>query len=136
MTKSIALMLAMIVGGHGLIGLFIEGEHMLGIFTVDIALDLVYLGSAALLLAAALLPVSALTIRILVAIPGLSFLVLGLSGMADPHLGGAAPTGLTLMDEVVFFAQAGACAVAILLKNPHLTLWQDDATGRGMVHSQ
>jgi hypothetical protein len=56
--------------------------------------------------------------------------------MADPHLGGAAPTGLTLMDEVIFFAQAGACAVAILLKNPHLTLWQDDATGRGMVHSQ
>ena len=126
MTKSIALMLAMIVGGHGLIGLFIEGEHMLGIFTVDIVLDVIYLGTALLLVAVAVLDLSALTIRIIVGFVALSYLALLLAGLADRQLAGAAPTGLTLMDDVLFAGLAAACAVTALQPRPELPLWVDN----------
>jgi len=134
MAKSLSLLLAMIVGGHGLLGLFIEGEHLLGIFSVDIALDLIYLGSAALLIVAAVVDVSAVTFRILVGIVAVSQLVLGFAGLADQHLYGAAHTGLTLMDELVFFANGGAALVIALMPHPTLALWEEQAepaSGRG-----
>jgi hypothetical protein len=132
-TKSLSLMIAVIVGGHGLIGLFIEHEHMLGIFTVDIVLDVIYLGTALLLIAVAVLDLSALTIRIVVGFVALSYLALLLAGLADRNLAGAAPTGLTLMDDVLFAGLAAACAVAALQPRPELPLWVDnDARGHSL----
>jgi hypothetical protein len=131
--KSLSFMIAVIVGGHGLIGLFIEGEHMLGIFTVDIVLDAIYLGTAGLLLAVAVLDLSALTIRIIVGFVGVSYLALFLAGLADRQLAGAAPTGLTLMDDVLFAGLVAACAVAALQPRPELPLWVDnEAAGHSL----
>lgn len=50
MSKAIAMMGVIVLGGHGLLGLLVEGVPFLGLFNVDFALDLVHLASAGLLL--------------------------------------------------------------------------------------
>ncbi|BDI23635.1 hypothetical protein [Herbiconiux sp. L3-i23] len=107
MAKAIAIMVGVIMGSHGLIGLFIEGQHML-IFNVDIALDVLYLVSAAILLFVGFVPVSALVVRGGSLLVAAALTLAGLLGMADDQLGGAAPTGLTLMDLVILFGLAAA----------------------------
>jgi hypothetical protein len=130
MAKSLSLLLAAIIGGHGFLGLFVEGEHLLGIFSVDITLDLVYLGCAALLLVAAVPAVRAVPFRLLVAVVAVAQLALLLAGLADRDLYGAAPTGLTLMDDVVFLANGGAAAVIALLPHPEVPLWEETTRAR------
>jgi hypothetical protein len=105
MGKAVAIMVGIILGGHGLIGLFIEGTHFL-IFNVDFILDITYLASAAILLFVGLAPVGGAVIRgsmlLVTAVLGL----LGLWGLSDDHLGGLAPTGLTIMDLAALFGLA------------------------------
>lgn len=105
MGKAIAIMVGIVLGGHGLIGLFIEGRHFL-IFNVDVVLDVTYLASAAILLFVGLVNVGAAVIRGSMLLVTAVLALLGVWGVADDHLGGLAPTGLTVMDLAALFGLA------------------------------
>lgn len=110
MAKAIAIMVGIILGLHGLAGLFIEGQHLL-IFNVDIVLDVTYLVSAAILLFVGLFPVNAMAVRGGSFIVAAVLVILGLVGLGDDRLGGAAPTGLTVMDFAVLFGLAAGLLI-------------------------
>ena len=112
MGKIYALMLAIVLGSHGLIGLFIEGEHLLAILNVDIFIDWVYLLSAALLFFVALTDSSPGLLRGSLFLVGAVLLVIGGIGLLDDRVLGLMPTGLTLVDYFLFF---GAGFVSIIM---------------------
>ncbi len=112
MGKIYALMLAIVLGSHGLIGLFIEGEHLLAILNVDIFIDWVYLLSAALLFFVALTDSSPGLLRGSLFLVGAVLLVIGGIGLLDDRVLGLMPTGLTLVDYFLFF---GAGLVSIIM---------------------
>lgn len=114
MTKAIATMVGILLLSHGGLGLFIEGEHLLGLFNVDIAMDLTYLTLGALLVLVGETEVSAGLTRGVVALGALVMGGIGLVGLLDRHLLGLAPTGFELLDFLVFFGIAGALALAVL----------------------
>ena len=118
MGKAIAVMLAILLGTHGFLGLFVEGTHLL-IFNVDIVLDVVYLGCAAVLAFIGMADPQAAVVRAGLILVGGLLILLGVVGLVDDHLGDAAPTGLTLMDFVVFFG-VGASALYGAVQ-PHIT---------------
>jgi hypothetical protein len=112
MGKLYALMLGIVLGSHGLVGLFIEGEHLLAILNVDIFIDVVYLISAVLLLFVALTDSSPGLIRGSLLLVGVVLLAIGGFGLLDDTVFGLMPTGLTLVDFFLFF---GAGAVSVIL---------------------
>ncbi|MCP2032638.1 NADH:ubiquinone oxidoreductase subunit K [Okibacterium sp. HSC-33S16] len=112
MGKLYALMLGIVLGTHGLVGLFIEGEHLLAILNVDIFIDVVYLVSAVLLLGVALTNSSPGAIRGSLLLVGVVLLAIGVSGLFDNTVFGLMPTGLTLVDYFLFF---GAGFVSLIL---------------------
>ncbi|MFU8947872.1 hypothetical protein ACLRGF_14200 [Mycetocola zhadangensis] len=112
MGKLYALMLAIVLGSHGLVGLFIEGEHLLAILNVDIFIDVVYLVSSALLFVVALTDSSPGAIRGSLFLVGAVLLVIGGFGLLDNSVFGLMPTGLTLVDFFLFF---GAGAVSVIM---------------------
>lgn len=112
MGKAFAIMLGILLGGHGLLGLFVEGEHLLGIFNVDILVDLLYLGLAAVLLLIGFFSSNAAMIRGVLLVAGGALVLLGLAGLADDTVWGLLPSGLTLMDFVILF---GAGVVSLFM---------------------
>ncbi len=110
MGKALAVILGVLYGGHGFLGLFVEHEHLLGIFNVDIFVDVFDLVLAAVLLVVGFFASSAAAIRGVLLIAGGALILLGLAGLADHTVFGLLPTGLTLMDFIVLFAP-GAVAV-------------------------
>lgn len=112
MGKAFAIMLGILLGGHGFLGLFVEGEHLLGIFNVDILVDLLYLGLSACLLAIGFFSHNAAAIRGVLVLAGGALVLLGLAGLADDRVFGLLPSGLTLMDFVILF---GVGAVSIVM---------------------
>jgi len=114
MTKAIATMVGILLLSHGGLGLFIEGEHLLGLFDVDIALDLTYLTLGLLLVLVGETEVSAGLTRGVVALGALVMGGIGLVGLLDRHLLGLAPTGFELLDFLVFFGIAGSLGLAVL----------------------
>jgi hypothetical protein len=98
MAKAYALMLGIIIGSHALIGWFIEGHLMIGLFNVDIVNDIVYTICAAALLLVGATPAP------VKAIQGL-----------DQHLGGLLPTGTTVLDHLLLLSTgAGALLLGVL----------------------
>lgn len=114
MTKAIATMVGILLLSHGGLGLFIEGEHLLGLFNVDLAMDLTYLTLGVLLVLVGETEVSAGLTRGVVALGALVMGGIGLLGLLDHHLFGLAPTGFELLDFLVFFGIAGALVLAAL----------------------
>lgn len=114
MTKAIATMVGILLLSHGGLGLFIEGEHLLGLFNVDIALDFTYLTLGLLLVLVGETEVSAGLTRGVVALGALVMGGIGLVGLLDRHLLGLAPTGFELLDFLVFFGIAGSLGLAVL----------------------
>ena len=114
MTKAIATMVGILLLSHGGLGLFIEGEHLLGLFDVDIALDLTYLTLGLLLVLVGETEVSAGLTRGVVPLGALVMGGIGLVGLLDRHLLGLAPTGFELLDFLVFFGIAGSLGLAVL----------------------
>jgi hypothetical protein len=112
MGKLYALMLGIVLGSHGLVGLFIEGEHLLAILNVDILIDVVYLLMALLLFFVALTDSSPGTIRGALFLVGAGLLVIGGFGLLDDTVFGLLPTGLTLVD---FFLLFGAGAISVIM---------------------
>ncbi|GGE90748.1 hypothetical protein GCM10011313_12040 [Mycetocola zhadangensis] len=105
-------MLAIVLGSHGLIGLFIEGEHLLAILNVDIFVDVVYLLMAVLLFFVALTDSSPNAIRGSLFAVGAGLLAIGGLGLLDDTVFGLLPTGLTLVD---FFLLFGAGGISVIM---------------------
>jgi hypothetical protein len=119
MGRAAAVMIGVLLGTHGLAGLFVEGEHLLGVFNVDILLDAVYLLSSLALLIVGTTQRSAMTMRGVLGAVSAALIGLGLLGLLDRELLGAAPTGLMGPDFLFFFAIGAAAGVSALL--PRIT---------------
>jgi hypothetical protein len=112
MGKATAVMLGILVGGHGLLGLLVEGEHLVNLFNVDIFIDTVHLLAAAALLIVGLSDSSPAVIRgVLLLFAGAYFLI-GLLGLLDERIGGLLPTGLEPLDFLLLFG-LGAAALLV-----------------------
>ena len=112
MAKAYALMLGIVIGSHALLGWFIEGSLMLGLFNVDIVNDIVYTICAAALLLVGATPAPVKAIQAVLVLVGLVFVLLGVGSMLDENLGGALPSGTTILDHVLL---VGTGAGALLL---------------------
>jgi len=115
MGRAVGLVIGVLLGLHGLVGLFVEGDHLVELFNVDLLLDIVYLACAAALIGAALGARSPRVMRASLLAVGGVLLLLGVLGVLDNRLWGAAPTGFTGFDFLLFFAIGGACVVLALL---------------------
>ncbi|WP_317229703.1 hypothetical protein [Clavibacter sp. MX14-G9D] len=103
MGKAWMVMVAAVLGGHGFVGLFIEGSHLLGILNVDLFVDVLYLLSAGVLLFAGTRQLRPLPIRATLAAFGGLFTLMGVLSIVDNELGGLTPTGFTIVDDFLFF---------------------------------
>lgn len=122
MSKAIALMVGLILLGHGLVGLPIEGRPFL-LFNVDLALDLLHLLCAGALLLAGREHAGELLVRGALLFTAVVEGGIGLWGLADRHLGGVAPTGLFDLDYLLTFGLAGATLIGALLPRAASNLW-------------
>ena len=103
MGKAWMVMVAAVLGGHGFVGLFIEGSHLLGILNVDLFVDVLYLLSAGVLLFAGTRQLPPAPIRATLAAFGGLFTLMGVLSIIDNELGGLTPTGFTIVDDFLFF---------------------------------
>jgi hypothetical protein len=115
MGRAIAFMMGVVLGTHGFFGLFIEGEHMLGLFNVDILMDIVYLLSALVLLVVGATRVPASLLRSGLLIVAVVFVVIAVLAFGDNTLGGLLPTGLTHVDVGFLLVTGAVAAVTALL---------------------
>ncbi|GHD44399.1 hypothetical protein D9V29_03280 [Mycetocola manganoxydans] len=115
MGKLYALILGIVLGGHGLVGLFIEGDRLMGILNVDTLVDVIYLVSAALLFLVAFTRSSPLMIRGVLFSVGGVLLLLGVLGLLDNRVFGLLPTGLTLVDFFLLFGAGGLTLIFSVL---------------------
>lgn len=114
MGKAWMVMVAAVLGGHGFVGLFIEGSHLLGVLNVDIFVDVLYLLSAVVLLFAGTRQLGPGAIRATLAAFGGLFTLLGVLSILDNELGGLTPTGFTVVDDFLFFG-IGLSGLALAL---------------------
>jgi hypothetical protein len=115
MGRAIAFMLGVLLGSHGFLGLFIEGEHMLGLFNVDILLDIVYLLCALVLLVVGGTRSPAGLLRGGLLLVAVVFISIGVLGLGDDTLAGLLPTGLTPVDIGFLFVVGGIAIGTALL---------------------
>lgn len=126
MTKAIATMVGILLLSHGGLGLFVEGEHLLGLFNVDFSMDLFYLATGAALVWAGETHLSASGTRGVVGLVALLHVGVGLLGLLDKHLFGLAPTGYELFDFLLFFGLGGALLLAAVQPRPGSMLGRPD----------
>jgi hypothetical protein len=115
MGRAIAFMMGILLGSHGFLGLFVEGEHLLGLFNVDILLDIVYLFCAIMLLAVGGTQAPANILRAGLLFVAVVFILIAVLGLADDTLAGLLPTTLTRVDIGFLFVVGGIVAVTALL---------------------
>jgi hypothetical protein len=104
------MILGVMLTGHGLIGLFIEGDHLLELLNVDIVVDILYLAMGIALLAASFTRGARSALRVVLLGVGGVLGLLGLVGLFDREAFGILPTGLTSLD-IGFQLVGGALAV-------------------------
>ncbi|WP_108250742.1 hypothetical protein [Planctomonas deserti] len=115
MGRAIAFMMGVLLGSHGFLGLFVEGEHLLGLFNVDILLDIVYLFCALVLLVVGGTRSPAGLLRGGLLFVAAVFLLIAVLGLLDDSLAGLLPTTLTKVDIGFLFVVGGIAAVTALL---------------------
>jgi hypothetical protein len=98
MLRIVARILGVIVLLLAIVGFFIEGDHLVDLMNVDIALDVLRLVIAAALLYVGFARVSASTVRTVVVVVGVLYVVMGLLAFTDRTLFGLLPTGFTGFD--------------------------------------
>lgn len=112
MHKLVAKILGIIVAALAIVGFFIEGTHLFGLMNVNIALDITRTVVALVLLYVGFGRVSDSAARLVVAIVGGMYIVMGLVTFIDPTHFGILPTGFTGFD-VGLHLIVGAAAVVI-----------------------
>ena len=114
MAKAYAAMLGLFLGGHAGVGLFIEGDHILGLLNVDFLIDIIYIASAAALLVVGFTRSSVKAIRGTLLAVGLILLGIGALGQIDKTIAGLLPTGLTVLDFLLLFSTGGLAVLFAL----------------------
>jgi hypothetical protein len=114
MLKVIARVLGVVVAVLAIAGFFVEGEHLLGLMNVDLALDVtrVLIAAALLIVGFARVPFAAL--RAVLIVVGAMYVLMGLVAFASPTLGGILPTGFTGFD-IGFHLVVGLGTLAVAL---------------------
>ena len=107
MAKAYAAILGLLLGGHAIVGFFIEGLHLLGVLNVDLLIDLIYITSAAALLFVGLGSASPVVVRGTLLVVGAALLALGTFGLMDNTVAALLPTGLTMVDFILLFSAGG-----------------------------
>jgi hypothetical protein len=98
MLRTLARVLGVVVALLAIVGFFIEGEHLLGLMNVDLALDVLRLIIAAALLYVGFGRASASALRGVVVVVGVLYVLMGLLAFIDPTMFGLLPTGFTGFD--------------------------------------
>lgn len=125
MGRPYALILGFILISHGGVGLFIEGEHILGIFNTDFAIDLIYLACSVALLAVGFGHDNAKAMRLVLAVVGVVLGGLGLASLADDTVFGMLPTGLTVFDIIILLTAGGGALVSAVAPRTAAPLMSD-----------
>jgi hypothetical protein len=112
MAKAYAAMLGLFLGGHAFVGLFIEGDHILGLLNVDFFVDVTYLLCAGACLFVGSTDSSTRAVRGVLLAVGAYLVALGALGQLDKTVWGLLPTGLTVLDFLLLFSTGG---LALLL---------------------
>jgi len=112
MLKIVARVLGIVVGLLAIIGFFIEGEHLLGIMNVDLALDIIRLVLAIALLVVGFAAVPLSAVRAVLIIVGAMYVLMGIFAFFDPTLFGMLPTGFTGFD-IGFHLVVGIAALVV-----------------------
>ncbi len=115
MGRAIAFMMGVLLGSHGFLGLFVEGEHLLGLFNVDILLDIVYLFCALVLIVVGGTRSNAGLLRGGLFFVAVVFLLIAVLGLFDDTIGGLLPTTLTKVDIGFLFVVGATAAFTALL---------------------
>jgi hypothetical protein len=114
MLRIIARVLGIVVGLLAIVGFFVEGDHLLGIMNVDLALDILRVIVAAALLYVGFARVNLNAVRTVIIIVGAMYVLMGLLAFADRTLFGLLPTGFTGFD-IGFHLIVGAGALVLAL---------------------
>ncbi|HUS26729.1 MAG TPA: hypothetical protein VMY99_05275 [Nevskiaceae bacterium] len=114
MEKRLVQIFAVVVGLLAVTGLFISGEHLFNLMNVDIALDILRVGLAAVLIYAGFFTKSVQAVRSALLTFTVLYLGLGALGLLDAKLWGLLPTGLTGFD-IAFHLGAGLVGLAAVL---------------------
>jgi hypothetical protein len=115
MLRTVARVLGIVVALLALVGFFIEGEHLLGLMNVDIALDVLRVVIAAVLLYAGFGNVRTETVQTILIVVGAMYVLMGLLAFVDPTLFGLLPTGFTGFDiGFHLIVGIGAIVVAVM----------------------
>jgi hypothetical protein len=108
MAKAYAVMLGVLIGSHAFIGWFIEGSRLLGVLNVDLFNDVVYTLCAVALLIVGSTHTPVKAIQAVLLVVGAVFVLEGIGGVLDEHLGGLLPSGVTILDHLLLFGTGGA----------------------------
>jgi hypothetical protein len=114
MLRMIARVLGIVVAVLAIAGFFVEGEHLLGLMNVDMALDVtrVLIAAALLIVGFARVPLAA--VRAVLIIVGAMYVLMALIAFADPTLMGILPTGFTGFD-IGFHLVVGLGAIVVAM---------------------
>ncbi len=114
MLRIIARVLGVVVAVLAIAGFFVEGQHLIGLMNVDLALDVtrVLIAAALLVVGFARVPLAAVR-GVLIAV-GAMYVLMGLIAFASPTLGGILPTGFTGFD-IGFHLVVGLGTLAVAL---------------------
>ena len=111
MLRTVARVLGIVVALLAVVGFLVEGDHLLGLMNVDLALDVLRVVIAGALLYVGFGKATAATIRTVIVVVGAMYVVMGLLAFADRTLFGLLPTGFTGFHLVV---GVGALVLAFL----------------------
>jgi len=98
MLRTVARVLGIVVALLAVVGFLVEGDHLLGLMNVDLALDVLRVVIAGALLYVGFGKATAATIRTVIVVVGAMYVVMGLLAFADRTLFGLLPTGFTGFD--------------------------------------
>jgi hypothetical protein len=126
MLRIIARVLGIVVALLAVVGFFVEGEHLLGIMNVDLALDILRVVIAAALLYVGFGPAPLSAVRTVIIIVGAMYVLMGLLAFADRTLFNLLPTGLTGFD-IGFHLVVGLGALVLAF----VPAMQKDTAGSG-----
>jgi hypothetical protein len=98
MLRIVARVLGIVVALLAVAGFFVEGDHLLNLMNVDLAIDLLRVVIAAALLYVGFGRTSAGALRAVIIVVGALYVLMGLIAFADRTLFGLLPTGFTGFD--------------------------------------
>jgi hypothetical protein len=114
MEKRLVQVFAVLVAGLAILGLGVSGRHLFNLMNVDLLLDILRVGLAALLIYAGFFTDNALAVKNALLVLAVIYLGLAVLGIMNSTLWGLLPTGLTGFD-IAFHLVTGFIGLAAAL---------------------